>query len=341
MKWGRFGLGFLFFAALPATSTYQLNSYGFGSGGTANSSTATYSLEGTTGEVSGAKSSTATYSVKPGFIETEQAHTPKLASIDNGSGSYYNKLHFVIDQQNNPSDALYALSISTDNFGSDIRYVKSDMTVGSSLAVADYQNYAAFGGTGGANIIGLIANTTYYVRLKATQGKFTESGNGPISNATTVGAQLSFSLSTNSVSMGSLLPATVITGAAPVTVAFATNAASGGDIYISGQNGGLASVRTGTTITSATGDLSGLQRGFGAQITAISATSGTFSKVSPYDLATNNVGIMDTLIRRIMTASGPVVGGSGSVTFKAKAMSSDPAANDYTELSTMLASANF
>jgi hypothetical protein len=334
-------LGLLFFAALPATTNYQLNSYGFGTGGTANSSTTTYSLEGITGEVSGTKSSTTTYSVKPGFIETEQANAPKLSALDNGSGVYYNKLHFVIDQQSNPTDALYALSISTDNFSSDIRYVKSDMTVGSSLVVADYQTYAAFGGGTGASIIGLLPNTTYYVRVKATQGKFTESGYGPSSNATTAGAQLSFSMSTNSVAMGSLLASTVITGNQPVTVSFATNAASGGDIYISGQNGGLASLRTGTTITSASADLSGAQNGFGAQVTSISATTGSFNKVSPYDLGTNNVGVMNSVIRRIMTASGPVTGGSGSVNFKAKSASSDPAANDYTERSTMLASANF
>lgn len=334
------GLGLVLFAALPATTNYQLNSYGFGTGGASNATTSTYALEGTTGEVSGAPSTTTTYTVKPGFVQTQQAHIPKI-TLDNGSGTYYNKLHFVIDQQSNPSDALYAISISADNFVSDIRYVKSDMTVGSSLAVADYQTYAAFGGASGAAIIGLTPSKTYYVRVKATQGKYTESAYGPVASATTVGAQLSFSLSTTTVAMGSLLPATVVSGNHTVDVTFATNAASGGDVYISGQNGGLKSTRTGTTIASSTGDLSALSHGFGAVLTAINATSGTFSKVTPYDGTSNNVGVVDSTIRRIMTASGPVVGGTGSVTFKAKATATDPAAPDYTELSTMLASANF
>ena len=121
-----FGGLITFFAALPSTSNYQLNSYGFGSGGTANSTTSTYALEGISGEVSGQTATTATYNTKPGFNETQQANVPKIASFDNGSGAYYNKLHFVIDQQSNPSDALYALQISTNSdFSTGVNYVKA------------------------------------------------------------------------------------------------------------------------------------------------------------------------------------------------------------------------
>lgn len=72
------GIGLALFAALPATSTYQLNSYGFGSGGTSNSTTSTYAIEGISGELSGPTGSTATYKVKPGFIETQQANFNRL-----------------------------------------------------------------------------------------------------------------------------------------------------------------------------------------------------------------------------------------------------------------------
>src|SRR5437016_121017 len=127
----------LVFGALPATTNYQLNSYGFGSGGTAGTSTPTYSIEGISGELSGQTSSTTTYTQRPGFIETQQANVPQLSSFDNGSGRYYNKLHFVIDQQSNPSDALYALQISTaSDFSSNVNYVKSDLTIGPSLVLA-------------------------------------------------------------------------------------------------------------------------------------------------------------------------------------------------------------
>ncbi len=329
------------FAAFPSTSNYQLNSYGFGSGGAANSTTSNYALEGITGEISGVSASTTTYTVKPGFIETQQAHVPKVAAFDNGSSAYYNKLHFVIDQQSNPSDALYAVSISTDNFGSDIRYVKNDLTVGSTLSLTDYQTYSTWGGAGGAIITGLTPDTTYYLRIKATQGKYTESGYGPTASATTANPHLSFSVSTNSLSLGTLLAGSVVDAPSTVDVTFDTNAASGGDIYINGKNTGLYSAVAVSTITSATGDLSALSRGFGAQVTATGATSGTLIKVSPYNGASNNIGLTDTTIRRIITASGPIVGGTGSIIVKAKSASDDVAANDYTETITLLASASF
>lgn len=339
MKWILPGL--LFFAALPATTTYQLNSYGFGSGGTANSTTANYALEGISGEVTGQTAVTATYSAKPGFNETQQANIPKLSSLDNGSGVYYNKLHFVIDQQNNPSDALYAISISTDSFVSDIRYVKSDLTVSGTLLLADYQTYATWGGSGGANIIGLLPNTAYKVRIKATQGKFTESAYGPASTATTANPSLSFSLSTNAIGFGSILAGTVVDAPSTINITFATNASSGGDIYINGLNTGLFSTRTSSTITSASADLTPAVRGFGAKVTAVAASVGTLSSVSPYNGASNNVGITDTTIRRIFTASAPITGGTGSVLLKAKAGPNDPSSSDYTETLTMLASASF
>src|SRR6266404_2546776 len=94
-------------AALPSTTNYELNSYGFGSGGTANSTTSNYALEGITGEASGQTATTSNYNLKPGFNETQQANVPKV-TLTNPS-NYYDKLKFVIDQQGNPTDALYAL----------------------------------------------------------------------------------------------------------------------------------------------------------------------------------------------------------------------------------------
>jgi len=339
MKWVLPGL--IFFAALPATSTYQLNSYGFGSGGTSNSTTSNYALEGSSGELAGQNAATATYGIKTGFIETQQANVPKVSAFDNGSGVYYNKLHFVIDQQSNPTDALYAVSISTDNFASNINYVKSDLTVGASLTLTDYQTYASWGSASGVNIIGLQPSTTYYLRIKATQGKFTESSYGPVASASTVAPQLSFSISTSAVNMGSLLTGTVVNSPSTIDITFATNAASGGDVYINGKNNGLLSTTKSNTITSATGDLSVLSRGFGAKVTATGSTSGSFASVSPYNGASNNVGLTDTTIRRIITATGPTVGGTGSVQLKAKSSVNDPAATDYTDTLTMLASASF
>jgi len=343
MIFGKFLIaGLVLFGALPSTANYKLNGYGFGSGGTANSTTATYALEGGTGEISGQTGVTTTYNLKPAFTEMIQARTPQLTAFDNGSSTYYNKLHFVIDEQGNPSDALYLLQISTtSNFSSGNSYIQNDLTLNTSLVLSDYQTYSFWGGASGANIIGLSPSTTYYLRVKATQGKYTESAFGPSSTAATVGPQLSFSISTNSLAMGSLLPGTVVDAPGTIDITFATNATSGGDVYINGLNTGLSSAHGSSTIPSATGDLSVLTHGFGARVTATGASSGTFASVSPYNGVTNNVGLTDTTIRRIFSGTTPIVGGTGSVLIKAKSSSTDPAAADYSETLTMLASATF
>ena len=332
------------FGVLPSTTNYELNSYGFGSGGTADSSTGTYSLEGISGELSGQTSTTSSYNLKPGFIETQQAHVPTIGAFDNGSGRYYNKLHFVINEQGNPSDALYALQISTtSDFSSGNNYVKSDLTIGGSLNLTDYQTYTAWGGSSGSNIIGLVPNTTYYLRAKATQGQKTESAYGPAASAATVNPSISFSVSPTSVSMGDLLPNTITSAQSSISLTFDTNASSGGDVYISGQNGGLHSAIASFTIPSASGDLVSLSHGFGARVTAVGQSSGgPLGAVSPYDnITTTYVGITDSTIRKILTSSAQVNTGTASVLLKAKATSADPVQNDYQEILTMLASASF
>lgn len=346
MLWKTFLIAPFLFGALPATTNYELSSYGFGSGGTANSTTSNYALEGITGEISGQTGTTTNYNLKPGFNETQQANVPKINAFDNGSGRYYNRLHFVIDEQGNPTDAAYALQISTSStFASGNNYVKNDLTIGPTLTTADYLTYTAWGGATGSIITTLSPSTTYYLRAKATQGKFTESGYGPSLSASTVNPSISFTISPTSVSMGSLLPATVTSAGSSISLTFDTNANSGGDIYINGQNSGLLSGTTGnniSTVIPAGGDLSSLSRGFGAQVTATSQTSGgPLTAVSPYSLGSNNVGPTDTTIRKMITSATQVNTGTASVLFKAKATSSDKAANDYKEIVTMLASASF
>lgn len=343
----------VFFGALPATTNYQLNSYGFGSGGTANSSTANYSLEGTVGEISGSTSLTANYKTKPGYVETQQANVPKIAVFNNGSGTYYNKLHFEIDQQSNPSDAKYALQISTDSgFASDVNYVKSDMTIGPSLTTADYQTYTAWGGASGSEIIGLSSGTAYHLRAKATQGSFTESGYGPSASASTVGQQLSFDIDVSSsdsetgppyaTNLGNLLAGSVTDSPERIWFDFSTNATSGGYIYIYGQNVGLKSIVRNYTISSSTADLSSASEGFGAQsVSATQSSGGPLSALSPYNVSSQNVGLIDTTVRQIYTTSGPLSGGRSSIILKAKAEVITPAATDYTDIITAVAAGNF
>lgn len=348
--------GSLFFAALPSTTNYKLNGFGFGSGGGATS-TSNYSLQGITGEVSGNPPSTANYSVKPAFIQTEQANVPGI-TLTNPS-SYYDKLKFVIDTQNNPTDALYEMQVCVGaNFtptscatnGGTLRYLKNDDTLGASIAVADYQTYAAWGGASGQNIIGLSSNTTYYIQARATQGKYTESAYGPSSNAATVGQQLSFCLYSNancglggsSEAFGALTVGIVTNSPTNIGIDFATNADSGGKVYVYSANGGLKSNANGFTLASATANLAVATSGFGAQITSVTQSSGgPLLKVSPFNGSSNNVGALTTTTSYLLSTLNPIVGGTASVQLQVKPSNTTPAASDYAETLTFIAAAAF
>jgi hypothetical protein len=339
----------LLFAALPATSNYKLNSYEFGSGGTANSQTTTYSLEGTSGTLSGSPSSTANATVKPGYVQTQQAHVPQLLSLDNNSGQYYNKLHFVLDNQNNPTDATFLISVSTDNFATNTQYLHPDGTISTTLNLTDYQTYAAWGGSSGSLVTGLNPSTTYYVRVKATQGKFTESAYGPISSQATAAPTISFSLATSAgpippytVSLGTLNSGSITSGAQTINTTFSTNGASGGDVYITGQYGGLKSLSQGYVISTVSNDLGSVSEGFGAQNTSISQTAGgPYTVVSPYDGTGNVVGSITNITKSLYASSSPITNGSAVLDLKAKSSSSAIAATDYQEVLTFIAAANF
>ena len=343
--------GLLLFASAPSTSNYKLNSFGFGGGGQANTTTSNYALEGITGEVSGQTQTTTTYQQEPGYVQTQQANVPYVTLTN--TGNYYDKLHFVLDQQNNPADALYALKVVTTNTTctspSATYYVQTDDTLGAALTTAQYQTYTNWGGSSGANIIGLTAGTTYCMFSKATQGKFTESAWGPSSSAATVGQQISFCVytggscvgSTNSINFGSLL-ANTVASSSNIGIDFATNADSGGNVYIYSANGGLRSTAAGFTLSSSTADLSSASSGFGAQETSVSQTSGgPLNELSPYNGTGNNVGALGTSITTLLTSTSPLVGGSAVFQLKAKPSAITPEAPDYAETITVIAAAAF
>jgi len=338
----------LLLAALPTSTNYNLNSYGFGSGGTANSTSTNYRANGLTGEVSGSSSST-NYKAATGENHVKEANVPTVTIANNAS--WYNKLLVTIGPENNPNDAKFAVAISADNFAT-TQYIKSDFTIGSTLALTDYQTYAAWGSGSGVFVRGLAAGTVYTVKAKAFHGAFTESAYGPTTNAATVNPQLSFDIDVSAtdqstsppyaIDFGNLLPSTVVDSPQRVWVSLDTNGESGGKVYLSGQNGGLRSATTAYTISALSGDLGAAAEGFGVQEASAAQTSGgPFAPASPYNVTGTNVGIADAAIRDIFTAATPVTGGRGSFILKAKSKPLTPSSSDYAELLTAIASASF
>lgn len=340
--------GLLLLAAMPASNNYELNSFGFGNGGAAGAGSSNYKMNGLTGQTAGSGAST-NYKAGAGENYTKQANVPTIA-ISN-DGDWYNKLRLIIGPENNPSDATFAVAISSDNFVT-TQYVKSDLTIGSSLVFGDYQTFAGWGGASGVMVRGLRAGTVYSVKAKAYRGQFTESGFGPVASAATVNPQLVFDIDVSSsdantnppyeIDFGSLLVSTVTDAPKKVWVDLDTNGESGGKVYVSGQNSGLRSTGGSYTIASLTGDLGSAAEGFGAQgVSATAASGGPFNLVAPYNVSGNNVGIADTLIREIFSAPGPLVGGRGSFILKVKTKPLTPSSADYTEILTAIASASF
>lgn len=345
-----FPASFVFLFVFPASTNYQLKDFGFGSGGEENMSSANYAIDGISGEQSNGSLAGSSYNLGSGLIFTQQANVPPAPAFTNPS-NYYNKLKIVLATGSNPTDTKFAIAISTDDFVT-TNYVQSDNTVGATLGSEDYQTYATWGGAGGFNVIGLLPSTTYKVKVKAMQGKFTETGYGPTATAATVSPQLTFDVDVSStdsdtnppftITFSSLTAGTVFDGPDKIWVDFETNGESGGRVYIYGQNAGLLSSEKSTTILSASGDLSSLSSGFGAQgSTATQSSGGPFVISSPYNGSSNVVGIIDTSIRDIFTTTAPIVGGRASLLLKAKSNAVTPASADYAERITMIASGSF
>lgn len=341
---------FIFLFVFPASTNYQLKDFSFGSGGRENMTSGSYAIDGISGEQSAAPLSSTNYVVTSGLLPTQQANVPGVPTFTNGN-SYYNKLKIVLNTAGNPTDTKYAIAISTDSFTT-TNYVQSDATIGSVLGPEDYQTYTTWGGVGGFLVIGLAPSTTYSIKVKAIQGKFTESGFGPVATASTVSPTLTFDVDVSAtdsetnppftITFSSLTAGTIFDSPEKIWVDFETNGESGGRVYIYGQNGGLLSTEKSATITSATGDLAALSSGFGAQgSTVTQGSGGPLAISSPYAGTSQVVGIIDTSIRDIFTTTAPIVAGRGSLLLKAKSSAVTPASADYAERITMIASGSF
>ncbi len=335
---------------LPFSSNYKLQGFGLGNAGGAVMDSVSYEMVGSAGELSADNMLGSNYDLGAGLAFVRQANEATVAIFDNPS-SYYDKLHFVIGTWDNPSDTKYAVAISPDNFVTTY-YVKSDNTIGLTLAPTDYQTYNSWGGATGTTVIGLEASTTYKMKIKARHGKFTETGWGPIASAATVSRQLTFDIDVSaadeetaspySIDLGNLDPGSVVDSTERIWVDLDTNANNGASVYVYGQYTGLYSAAVGTTITAVSGNLAALSSGFGVQgMGASQVSGGPITIDSFYDLSADVVGITDTVVRQIFVTSNPVTAGRARFMIKAKSETITPVSDDYTETLTVIAAAHF
>ena len=333
------GISMMLFASFSASNTYKLNSYSIGPGGTNNATSTTYKAQANAGEISGTANST-NYTVHSGAVQTEQLNVPLAPTLSNGSGTYYNELQFTINVGILPTDTTYAIAVSPNNFTTTY-YVQATGVLGASPV---FQNYTAWGGSSGSYMTGLSNSSTYEVKVGAMEGLFTNTEYGPYTSSTTTAPSISLSVSPTSSNLGSLTPGTVITSSTNITASLTTDAESGANIFVFGKYGGLYSPTKGYTIkiTTVSGNLATLSEGFGLQGVSVTESSGgPLALVSPYTLTGNNVGVDSTTPYQILTTPKEVQSGSSVIELQAKSANIDPAANDYQELLTFSAAAQF
>ncbi len=337
------------FLVLPSSTNFSLDGFSFGNAGGSSIGSSNYSMNASVGEVSTQNLSGTSYAVSTGLANVLQSNVPMFVTFDN-PGNYYNKLRFILDEQENPSDTRYAIAISDDNFIT-TKFVKSDNTVGLTLEPTDYQTYLDWGGSIGTEITGLEFGTQYSIKAKAIQGIFTETDYGPYATASTFTPQLTFDLDTAStdtetaspyiVSFGDLASGVVNTATNKIWIDIDTNAVSGANVYIYSKNNGLYSTTALSLIDAVTGNLDALGIGIGIRNDTVTQTSGLLTVLPPYNVLNNNVGIVDNSLRSILISNSPIVAGRASFLVKAKINSSTTAATDYSETYTIIASANF
>jgi len=331
----------LFFGASPSSTNFTLKSYDFGNGGGSTSST-NFGLNSSTGTQAESGLSSANFKTLSGLQPTQNANVPTAATFTNPSNEY-NRLKLVINTSSNPTDTKYQVAISDDNFTT-TKYVQPDNTVGTANTIAQYQTYTSWGGAAGVWVVGLSANTTYKVMVRALQGNFTGTAYGPQASAATVLPNLTFSVATSltstppySIAFSNITAGSVISATTTADIGLTTNSLNGGTVYVK-SNGTLASALAANSITSATADLSVTAVGYGAVVTSTSqASGGPFTAIAPFNGAGNNVGGLSTSLQPILTSTGSITTGTASITLKAKVDATTPAAIDYTDTLTFIA----
>ncbi len=330
---------FTMLAAVPTSTNYTLKTYDFGNGANTGSST-NYTVQGTAGARGGTLASS-TYQLPPGVHASQNAAVPVAPTFTNPDNSY-NRLTLIINTTGQASDVKYAVAISSDGFAT-TKYVQTDNTVGTTFGVAQYQTYAAWGSASGVVVTGLTPSTTYAVKVAALQGSGTGSAFGPTASAATSTASVTFGVSTSltstppfSSAFTNMTAGSVASGSATVNTSLTANAENGGAIMIKDANGGLTSSTKSSTLASATADLGVATKGYGAQISSTSQTSGgPIVALSPYSGTGNSVGALTANWQNLASFAAPVNTGALSFALKAKVDTITPAAPDYADTITL------
>lgn len=219
-------------AALPSSSNFKIQNYSFGAGGTTNSTSSNFKLNAVAGEVEFGRPASSNFKAGLGLTYMMKSNVPAAPTLST-PGNNYDRILVVINTSNNPTDAKYAIEVSTSStFASGNTFVNSDGTTSTTLASSNFQPYTTWGSASGVFVTGLTSNTTYYARVAASQGNFTQSEWGPSANITTTFASLTFTIDHPAITFNHLNSGDAYTDATQSdTFTTSTNAFNGYTVY--------------------------------------------------------------------------------------------------------------
>jgi len=227
------------------------------------------------------------YKIGVGIGYTFMANVPTISYFETsdatmesvcGESGCYNRARFELGTENNPSDALYLIEITNDNWAT-TKYVDGSTHLPvTSKDINDYLTQSSWetGVWSGANIIGLIPNTEYKIRARALNGDFTESSAGPDATTTTVVPYIYLDINVagetwaqedppHELELGDIGP-TVTTSSSYIWVDIGTNAVSGATVNVRDEYEGLYNPITTALIDSLDENLATESDGYGLRI---------------------------------------------------------------------------
>lgn len=279
---------------------YQIENPTFDSGGQAATST-NYNERDSISGSSDSQSTSTNYKVFPGFFQHAYPGVPAQPTLTNTGSTLYNSLDYIVATGGNPSDAEYAIAISSDSFGT-TSFIQADNTVGASAA---WQSFVSWGSGSGGRVTGLTASTTYQIKVKARFAADTETAYSITASASTAapsftmtiagialgtplaGATTTITSSANAISFSSLVQGTAAVAAQKITIT--TNATSGytttvqEDVDLTNQIGQIISPVSGTNTSPASFPSSVSTGAFGYHTTDATLCTGTVTRFSADD----------------------------------------------------------
>jgi hypothetical protein len=265
-----------------------------------------------------------------------------------GYGGCFDRARFEIDPQDNTSEVLYSIRVSTDPMWGSWKFVDGGTHTLEDIASHDINDYKTKDDweqtVNGFNLLGLKPNTRYYIKATALKGDFTESipsvenvstttGNPSIYFDIDIDDDLGFATETSgpySVGFGVVSPGIVTNADNNIWIDLQSNSTNGVYSYVESENGGLSSSLANYTIVSNTIDLSSVNQGYGLIAISLSEDAlGPLESVSPYNGSGQNVGELSTSPLLMLESTSAILGGRASLGIKLRTDLDTPAGNDY------------